>query len=178
MKFLQLLAISIVLVMAGAGSSLAAGWNAECISASKHSASAPGVVTLVQAQTIERRPATPTGRQSTQRPQTPDIVRSAWGPEVTLGSPDLTLAQAQRTIRQRTVGIPSELRAALERGNRRQVLNVARRLGIATGGGVDRYVCTQSDCVCAGAADCVKMVSDGVCPEPPYCDDAGCQCLK
>jgi hypothetical protein len=90
----------------------------------------------------------------------------------------VVVAQARRMTRQRTPKLSPELRSALERGTARQAVNVARSLGIMTGGpGVDEYTCSQTSCWCAGAADCVKLKLDDKCAEGTIdCSDSGCQC--
>ena len=90
----------------------------------------------------------------------------------------VVVAQARRITRQQTPTLTPELRSALERGTARQAVNVARGLGITSGGpGVDEYTCSQTSCWCAGAADCVNLKLDDKCAEGTInCSDSGCQC--
>lgn len=71
------------------------------------------------------------------------------------------------------------LQGALENGDPVRVEGSPGRLTAAPGDGL-RYTCNGGNCACAGAADCVDMISnDKKCQDGTVgCNDYGCTCKE
>lgn len=86
--------------------------------------------------------------------------------------------ELQRALETRPDTAAALLLPAVQKVRAQAASPVAGNLKVAAPGGGLGYICNNGNCACAGADDCVKMISaDGMCTDGTVgCNAYGCTC--